>query len=47
MVYVDDLIFIEENGQHAKDNAAIDNKALIIGASLRTNWRNYDDKAIR
>lgn len=46
MVYVDDLIFIEENGQHAKDNAAIDNKALIIGASLRTNWRNYDDKAI-
>ena len=46
MVYVDDLIFIEEDGRHAKDNAAIDNKALIIGASLRTNWRTYDDKAV-
>ncbi len=46
MVYVDDLVYIEENGSYAKDNAAIDNKALIIGSSLRTNWRTYDDKAV-
>ena len=47
MVYVDDLIYIEENGSRAKDNISIDNEALIIGGSLRTNWRTYDDKAVR
>jgi hypothetical protein len=47
MVYVDDLIYIEENGSRAKDNTSIDNEALIIGGSLRTNWRTYDDRAVR
>ena len=46
MVYVDDLVFIEtKDCPHARDNNAVDNKALIIGGSLRTNWRTYDDKS--
>ena len=46
MIYLDELVYIDESGSFkASENSAIDNKALLIGSGLRTNWRPYSTKS--